>query len=222
MKFRHRLAWIRMGVVVATLLFVAACNPPSTPEPTTAPSPTPSPTAPATSVPTTNPSPSPSPTPTTTSVEGPEPTATPVPSRCAGRSGELEIRILVGPAEAVGLEPVAVGSLPFAVVSDGGVYLVQGGGAVSYEAVLEEAWGTYTVYLDMQGTVDGECGGENGSETLDLTVEMSGEQMVEVRADGFTGDYPWAGTHQLDLRFPLEEGAAAEGEGWAFVLHLSN
>ena len=217
-NFKQRLGWLR-AIVAATIFFVAACSSPSVPESTITP--TPSPTEPATSAPTTTPSPSPSPTPTTASVEGPEPTAMPVPSRCDGLGGELEIRIQVGPAEAVGLEPVAVGSLPFSVVSDGGVYLVQGGGAVSYQDVLEKEWGTYTVSLDMDGLVDGECGGEDGSESLNLTVEMSGEQMVEVRAQGFQGDYPWAGTHQLDLSFPLEEGASAEGEGWAFVLHLS-
>lgn len=217
MELKNRSVWLKLGLVAATIFFVAACSPPSAPEPTT----TPSPTEPKTSTPMTSPSPSPSPTPTTASVEGPEATETPVPSRCDGVSGELEIQILVGPAEVVGLEPVAVGSLPFSVVSEEGVYLVQGGGAVSYQAVLEKEWGTYTVSLDMDGTVDGECGGESGSEALNLTVEMSGEQMVEVRAQGFSGDYPWAGTHQLDLSFPLEDGATAEGEGWVFVLHLS-
>ena len=46
--------------------------------------------------------------------------------------------------------------------------------------------------------------------------------MVEVTADGFHQKYPWEGTHSMDLVLPLEEGASAEGEGWAFVLHLSN
>ena len=54
-----------------------------------------------------------------------------------------------------------------------------------------------------------------------MTAEMNGEQMVEVRADGFRGDYPWNGTHTLNLSFPLEDGAMVEGEGGAFVLHLS-
>jgi hypothetical protein len=45
--------------------------------------------------------------------------------------------------------------------------------------------------------------------------------MIEVRAEGFQGDYPWTGTHELNLSFPLEDGAIAEGEGWIFVLHLS-
>jgi hypothetical protein len=161
------------------------------------------------------------PTPTKDGGIVPEVTPTPNPSRCDGLSGELEMQILVGPADAVGLEPVAVGELPFSIVSEGEPYLVQGSGAISYQATLEEAWGTYTVNLDMDGTLAGECLGEPGSEELNITVEMSGEQMVEVRAEGFQGDYPWSGTQALDLSFPIEDGAMAEGEGWAFVLHLS-
>lgn len=145
----------------------------------------------------------------------------PAASRCDGLNGELEIRVLVGPAEAVGLEPLAVGGIPFSVVSDGGVYVVQGDGAISYQEILEEDWGTYSVSFNMEGTIEGECGGDYGGEELNLSIEMSGEQMVEVRAEGFQGDYPWAGTHELNLSFPLEDGAVSEGEGWAFVLHLS-
>jgi hypothetical protein len=72
----------------------------------------------------------------------------------------------------------------------------------------------------MKGTFEGECIGEPGSEELEIITEMSGEQIVEVRADGFQGDYPWSGTHTLYLTLPLEEGAVVEGEGCAFVLHL--
>ena len=145
----------------------------------------------------------------------------PAPSRCDGLSGELEVQVLVGPAEAVGLEPVAVGGIPFSVVSDGEVYVVQGEGAISYQQILEGEWGTYSVSLDMEGTIEGECGGDRGSEGLSILVEMSGVQTVEVRAEGFQGDYPWAGTHELNLSFPLEDGATSQGEGWVFVLHLS-
>jgi hypothetical protein len=56
---------------------------------------------------------------------------------------------------------------------------------------------------------------------LNLALTVSGEQMVEVRAEGFSGDYPWSGTHEFSLSFPAEEGASAEGEGWVFVLHLN-
>jgi len=131
------------------------------------------------------------------------------------------MQILVGPADAVGLEPVAVGIIPFSVVSEGEPYLVQGGGDIVYSQVLEEEWGTYTVNLDMQSTVNGECVGTGGSEVLNVSIVSSGEQMVEVRAEGMQGDYPWSGTQVLDLSFPLVDGATAQGEGWTFVLHLS-
>jgi hypothetical protein len=162
-------------------------------------------------------------TPTPTPIIGgaPEGVSPPETSGCEALSGELEMQVLVGPSEAVGLEPYAVGEIPFSVVSEGGSYVVRGGGAISYQEVLEEEWGTFTVSLDMEATVDGECEGTSGSEVLNITIEMSGEQMVEVRAEGFQGDYPWSGTHELSFSFPLEDGATAEGEGWQFVLHLN-
>ncbi len=146
----------------------------------------------------------------------------PAGSRCEGLAGQLEVQVLVGPAEAVGLEPVAVGSVPFAVTSSAVPYLVQGQGPIAYEATLAEEWGTYAVTLDLQTTVQGECSGEAGSEQLDLVLEMSGDQLVVVDAEGFHGEYPWAGTQTRDLTFPLSEGATAQGEGWAVVLHLGS
>ena len=44
--------------------------------------------------------------------------------------------------------------------------------------------------------------------------------MAEVTAEGFHGEYPWAGEHEFEVRFPLEEGATVAGEGWVFGLHL--
>jgi len=73
----------------------------------------------------------------------------------------------------------------------------------------------------MTAVLSGICFGDTGNETLDLIVDVSGEQMVEVRAEGFSGDYPWSGTHQLELSFPLVEGVSAEGGGWAFILHTN-
>jgi hypothetical protein len=131
------------------------------------------------------------------------------------------MQVLAGPAEAVGLEPFAVGEIPFSVVNEGGTHAIQGNGTVAYQQVLEKDWGTYSVTLDITTTVSGECSGTVGNEALHMNVEAIGEQMVEVRAEGFSGDYPWSGTHQLELTFPLEEGASAEGEGWAFILHLN-
>jgi hypothetical protein len=135
-------------------------------------------------------------------------------------SGEIEVQVLVGPAEAVGLEPVAVGSVPIAVVSETPPYRVEGAAPISYEAVLEKEWGTYAVTMDMQVAADGECGGTEGREELQLHMAMSGEQMVEVDAGEFQGEYPWSGDHEFDVVLPLQDGATAAGEGWTFVLHL--
>jgi len=164
---------------------------------------------------------SPTPTPTPTALVVEITTPTPVPDRCDGLSGELELQVLVGPADAVGLEPVAVGNIPFTVTSDRAGNIVEGSGPVSYQDVLEKEWGTYSVEMDLEVVVSGECVGEAGGGELNLVIEMSGEQMVEVRAEGFQGDYPWAGSHELNLNFPIEEGASAQGEGWAVILHVN-
>jgi hypothetical protein len=159
-------------------------------------------------------------TPTPTVTGGVSVTPTRIADICEGLSGSLEMQVLVGPAEAVGLEPVAVGSIPFSVIS-GGVNIAQGSGSITYQDVLEEAWGTYTVNLDMQASMGGECEANEQNGVLNFTVTMSGEQLVEVEAQGFQGSYPWSGTHDLSLSFPIEEGATAQGEGWVFVLHLN-
>lgn len=128
---------------------------------------------------------------------------------------------MVGPAEAVGLEPLAVGSAPWSVTSSQPPYLIQGGGSIVYDRTLQKEWGTYQVTLDLILTIGGACAAGEGDESLHMDVEMTGEQMVEVTAEGFHGEYPWAGTHTFALDFPIEEGATAEGEGWLFVLHLN-
>jgi hypothetical protein len=100
--------------------------------------------------------------------------------------------------------------------------LVTGQDSISYNDTLVREWGTYDVTMDMAFDIEGECQAEAGQfGTLDLTVEMSGEQLVVVEAEGFSGEYPWAGSHVRQISLPLEEGATAEGEGWAFVLHIS-
>lgn len=131
----------------------------------------------------------------------------------------MEVRVVVGPAEAAGLEPLAVGSIPLAVSTGEAPYVVQGGGSISYADVLAEDWGTYEVTLDLQTTINGECLDGASGEELQITLGMTGQQMVEVTAEGFHGEYPWAGQVSFDLSLPLAEGATVQGEGWAFVLH---
>jgi hypothetical protein len=128
--------------------------------------------------------------------------------------------VLVGPADAVGLEPVAVGEIPFAVVTDQEPYIVEGAGHISYADILIEEWGTYEVTLELDNTVSGECLEVAEAGQLDLTVVSSGSQLVEVEAEEFQGEYPWEGTNSLDVSLPLVDGATAAGEGWTFVLHL--
>lgn len=160
----------------------------------------------------------PTPTPTPAGGGGGQTTSA---SPCQGVSGVIEMQVLVGPSEAVGLEPVAVGEIPFSVIQREDGYIVQGSGDITYEAVLEKEWGTYSVNLDMTAALIGECREENGEGVLDMVISASGEQMVEVRAEGFQGDYPWSGTRDLPVVMPLLEGASAEGEGWTFILHIS-
>jgi hypothetical protein len=214
---RHRLRFVMLAVWL--LLCILACGTNPTPERVT-PVPTQTPTEEATDFPA---RPTLTPTPTPWVVPEAAETDTPPPaSGCAGLSGSLEMRVLVGPSDVVGLEPFAVGQIPFAVTGDTAPYTIQGGGPISYADVLPKEWGTYAVTMDLQTTIVGECVGEVGEEELQMSVEMTGEQMVEVDAEGFHGEYPWAGTHSLDLVFPLMEGAAAAGEGWELILHLGS
>ena len=130
--------------------------------------------------------------------------------------------MLVGPAEVVGLEPVAVGNVPFSTSTGQPPYLVQGSGPISYADVLVQEWGTYAVTMDLDASVEGECVSGADGDVLDLVVGVSGEQMVEVDAGDFHGEYPWNGTVSVPARFPIQEGATAEGEGWVLVLHLAS
>ncbi len=148
------------------------------------------------------------------------PTSTEIPSKCAGLAGELEVQVLVGPAEIVGLEPHAVGNIPFAVTTGETPYLIQGGGGIDYSDLLAEEWGTYEVTMNLDLTVTGDCDADENGGGLVMVVEMTGNQLVVVIADGFHGEYPWEGTHTIDLDFPLEEGASFAGDGYAFILHL--
>jgi hypothetical protein len=158
-------------------------------------------------------------TPTPTETTGAAEILTPA-SRCAGVEGTFELRMLVGPSEAAGLEPVAVGSIPFSVTSAEAPYTLAGESPITYEETLEAVWGTYSVFFDMDVVAAGSCDGEDGSEKLMTVIDMTGDQVVEVQAEGFQGEYPWSGTHHLDLAFPLIEGAEASGEGWQIILHL--
>jgi len=159
------------------------------------------------------------PTPTTVPQEGIETPDIP-PSPCEALQANLEMQILVGPADAVGLEPYSVGTIPFSVTTNEPPYLVQGGGQLAYADALVEDWGTYEVTLNMVTTIDGECVERVDGGELHLSLEMTGSQMVEVTAEGFHGNYPWEGTVPADLVLPLEDGASMEGEGYIFVLHL--
>ena len=96
------------------------------------------------------------PTPTEVFSEAPVTPEFP-PSPCEGRAGEIEVQVLVGPADAVGLSHHSVGSIPFSLTTDESPFLVQGGGDIDYGETLVEEWGTYEVKMVMQITIDGEC-----------------------------------------------------------------
>jgi hypothetical protein len=149
------------------------------------------------------------------------PTQTGAPSLCAGLVGEIEVQMLVGPAEVAGLEPQTAGSIPFTVTAAETPYTIQGAGDLEYyDEILVEDWGTYEVTMNAQITIDGDCTETDSKGTLSMALEMTGNQLVKVTSPDFNAEYPWEGTVPFDLVFPLEEGASFDGEGFSFVLHL--
>ncbi|MCK5916347.1 MAG: hypothetical protein KAG92_09430, partial [Deltaproteobacteria bacterium] len=151
---------------------------------------------------------------------GPDPPPIiPPENRCENLSGELEIQVLVGPAEAVGLEPFAVGSIPFSTTSESPPCSVQGSGSLSYDDTLTAEWGAYSVNLDMDVEIGGECLPDEN--ILNITLNASVEQIILVVYDGLESEYPWEGTHEFQISFPLTEGATVKGEGYTFVLHIN-
>jgi hypothetical protein len=170
-----------------------------------------------------NPQPGSNPTPTATEILGAQPgTKIPTQNPCQGLEGSLDLQILVGPSEAVGLEPVTVGEIPFVVLQEGDSYLVEGGGPLqSYSDVLTANWGTYTVTFEGDTIVTGECVLAGEEAGLVLTVEMSGDQNVEIIYEGTQMNYPWSGTTQIEASLPIQDGAQQQGEGWVLILHLN-
>jgi hypothetical protein len=211
-KQKHSKRWIILFIVTLMLSIIACSLIPG--EDT---DPTRTPTGGAPEPPAETP---PTPTPTNPVGSGSE-SLTPDSNRCdcEGLSGTIEVRVLAGPAEAVGLEPYAVGDIPFSVTTSEAPYIVSGAGPIVYEDILVEEWGTYTVTLDLDISIEGECTPIEENASLQLALTMTGDQLVVVDAEGFYGEYPWAGAHTFELNFPLEEGASVEGEGFAFVLH---
>jgi len=140
---------------------------------------------------------------------------------CKELSGNFEMQILVGPAEVADLEPFGIGSIPFSVESDQGLYLVQGEGTIDFEDELEAVWGTYTVFFDMLGVVDGECTQNDDGAVLDIIFNMTGDQVFIVDAPGMMQtEYPKSFDYEFDYSFPVVDGATESGEGWALILHL--
>jgi hypothetical protein len=201
-------------LAVGLLLFMVECR--AVPaQQTEAPTATPTPTLAAT-----QPVASPTPTPTPTPVRVVPGTPVPTDNPCAGLGGAIEVQVLVGPAEAVGLNPVVVGEIPFSVTTSQAPYTVQGKSHLSYADVLQKDWGTYEVSLELDAALSGECTPEPNPGQLQVKMEFSGQQTVDVKAQQFQGSYPWSGSHTFDLDFPLLDGATAEGEGWLLMLRL--
>ena len=141
---------------------------------------------------------------------------------CEGLAGTLELQLLVGPSEAVGLTPFTFAAIPFTTISEGEVYLVQGNGPTEYyEDVLEAEWGSYTVQFDGETTVSGTCVADDTSGTLNVYVQMEGEQMVVIVVEGVEHTYPWVGTPSITASFPIVDGALVEGEGWQLILNIN-
>ena len=199
----YRNIWRNLIIVLGLAIFVTACS--QSGDSTATLPPTPTITA----------------TPIAIIGDSSLPTPTSATNLCDSLGGKIEMQVLVGPSEVVGLEPLAIGTIPFTVRPAGDVYLIEGGGLIDYQDVLEKEWGTYTVEFDQESVLSGNCQGDEHSGILNMVVETSGEQLVQVESQGYQGEFPWTGSHTFNLSFPIEEGSTAEGEGWAFVLHLS-
>jgi len=107
-------------------------------------------------------------------------------------------------AEAFRSDPTAIGKVPLGVNSPSAPYILEGTNAINYESVLEERWGTYSVFFDMDINISGECLVDTSGEQLDLIVKYSGEQLVEIEAEGSQGKYPWIGTDEIAISLPLK------------------
>jgi len=209
------------GLALSLMLLAAACDTPQgvpiAPEPES-PLAIPTPVTPSVTEPLSSATLTPTPTPGGIDISTTE--TPPAANRCRGLTANLEVRILAGPAEAVGLEPVAIGQVPIAVTSEKPLYLVSGGGPISYSATLTEEWGTYQVTMDLDLAVNGECLPQPGAGQLNLVVDLTGNQLVKVEGGSFQGEYPWSGAVSQHAILAVEDGATAEGEGWMLILHL--
>jgi hypothetical protein len=162
-----------------------------------------------------------SPTATPTMVEVVLITDIPDKHPCEGLSGTLELQVLVGPSEVAGLKPTSVGEIPFAVISDGEIFTISGGGPMDYYVETgSHEWGTYTVTFDGDAVVRGNCVSRENGGMLNVNVELNGEQNLEVNYEGAISNYPWSGVPQMTANLPIEDGAMQEGEGWVLILHL--
>jgi len=140
---------------------------------------------------------------------------------CEGLTGTLEMQLLVGPSEAVGLTPYTFATIPFSVVKEGSVFLVQGNGPVEYyEDILEEEWGTYTVQFEGETMVSGTCVATEAPGMINFYIQMEGEQTVVIIVEGIETTYPWAGSPSVTASYPILDGAQQAGEGWNLILRL--
>jgi hypothetical protein len=64
------------------------------------------------------------------------------------------------------------------------------------------------------------CLETNNGATLDVLIEMNGQQTVVVVVEGAETTYPWEGSPSISASFPLVDGAQVDGEGWSLILHL--
>ena len=162
------------------------------------------------------------PTPTPTDQGGLVVTDNPTTNPCQGLTGTLKLEILVGPSEAVGLEPITLGNIPFSVNQEGESYTVDGGGPLEfYSDVLSAEWGTFTVTFEGNITISGECVSSGDDAELQLQIEMVGDQNVEIVYDGTRMNYPWSGSNQISATLPVADGATEVGEGWLLTLYLN-
>jgi hypothetical protein len=91
-----------------------------------------------------------------------------------GLTAQLEVVVMAGPGAAVGLESFALGSFPFSVTNQNGIYIVSGNGPANYYDMLTRDWGSYEVYMDLDIEISGTCNSLSDPNNLDLAVTMTG------------------------------------------------
>jgi hypothetical protein len=77
------------------------------------------------------------------------------------------------------------------------------------------------VQFEGETAVSGTCVAVGETGTLNVFIEMDGQQTVIIVVEGTETTYPWTGTPSVTASFPIANGAEFGGEGWNLVLRIN-